>query len=68
MKVKNFIKDVGGASRVTKKRLEAFASASPALESADPIGDVSRAWHPGPIELAITKIKPACRTSKTIRF
>ena len=68
MKVKNFIKDVGGASRVTKKRLEAFASASPALESVDPIGDVSRAWHPGPIELVVTKITPACKTAKTIRF
>ena len=68
MKVKNFIKDVGGASRVTKKRLQAFASASPALESVDPIGDVSRAWHPGPIELMVTKITPACKTAKTIRF
>ena len=68
MKVKNFIKDVGGASRVTKKRLQAFASASPALESVDPIGDVSRAWHPGPIELVVTKITPACKTAKTVRF
>ena len=68
MKVKNFIKDVGGASRVTKARLNAFDSASPALESTDPIGDVSRAWHPGPIELVVTKITPACKTAKTIRF
>ena len=68
MKVKNFIKDVGGASRVTKARLAAFASASPALESTDPIGEVSREWHPGPIELVVTKITPACKTAKTIRF
>ena len=68
MKVKNFLKDVGGASRVTKARLAAFASASPALESTDPIGDVSREWHPGPIELVVTRITPACKTAKTIRF
>ena len=68
MKVKNFLKDVGGASRVTKARLAAFASASPALESTDPIGEVSREWHPGPIELVVTRITPACKTAKTIRF
>ena len=33
MKVKGFLKDVGGASRVTKARLEAFASASPEKRS-----------------------------------
>ena len=58
MKVKNFLADVGGASRVTKARLNAFASASPALADVDPIGDVSREWHPGPIELVVTKITP----------
>ena len=68
MKVKNFLTDVGGASRVTKARLKAFASASPALTDVDPIGNVSREWHPGPIELVVTKITPACRTAKTIRF
>ena len=68
MKVKNFLADVGGASRVTKARLNAFASASPALADVDPIGDVSREWHPGPIELVVTKITPACKTAKTIRF
>ena len=68
MKVKNFLKDVTGASRVTKARLEAFDSASPALTDVDPIGNVAREWHPGPIELVVTKITPACKTAKTIRF
>ena len=68
MKVKNFFTDVGGASRVTKARLKAFNSASPALADVDPIGDVAREWHPGPIELMVTKITPACKTAKTIRF
>ncbi|MBP5750052.1 MAG: hypothetical protein J6X24_04615, partial [Firmicutes bacterium] len=68
MKVKGFLKDVGGASRVTKRRLAAFASASPVPVKADPIGDVAREWHPGKIELAVTDIRPASKTSKTLRF
>ena len=54
MKVKNFLTDVGGASRVTKARLNAFASASPALENVEPIGNVCRDWHRGTIELVDT--------------
>ncbi len=68
MKVKNFLEDITGASRVTMARLEAFDSASPALTDVDPIGNVAREWHPGPIELVVTKITPACKTAKTIRF
>ncbi|MBQ7372075.1 MAG: iron-sulfur cluster-binding domain-containing protein [Blautia sp.] len=68
MKVKNFIKDVGGASRVTKARLDAFQNASPSLTNVDPIGDVAREWHPGPLELVVTDITDASKTAKTIRF
>ena len=68
MKVKNFLSDVSGASRVTAARMMAFDAASPALTDVDPIGNVSREWHPGPIELVVTGIKPACKTAKTIRF
>ena len=68
MKVKNFLADVSGASRVTAARMMAFDAASPALTDVDPIGNVSREWHPGPIELVVTGIKPACKTAKTIRF
>ena len=67
MKVKNFLSDVSGASRVTAARMMAFDAASPALTDVDPIGNVSREWHPGPIELVVTGIKPACKTAKTIR-
>ena len=68
MKVKNFLQDVTGASRVTKARLKAFADASPSLTDVDPIGDVARTWHPGPMELVITQIRETGRTAKTIRF
>lgn len=68
MKIRNFLKDIGGASRVTKKRLQAFSAASPALTDRDPIGEAARAWHPGRIELIVTQITSACKTAKTIRF
>ena len=68
MKIKGFLKDVGGASRVTKRRLEAFAAASAVPEKVDPIGDVAREWHPGPIELVVTEIRDASITAKTVRF
>ena len=68
MRVNHFLKDVGGASRVTKARLEAFRSASPALTDRDPIGEAARTWHPGTIELVVTDIMTASPTAKTIRL
>jgi ferredoxin-NADP reductase len=68
MKVKGFIKDVGGASRVTKARLRAFESASPLPVREDPIGNVAREWHPGKLELVVTQIRNASKTAKTVRF
>ena len=68
MKVKGFLKDVGGASRVTKARLEAFASASAVPEKVDPIGNVAREWHPGKMDLVVTDILTASPTAKTVRF
>ena len=68
MKIKGFLKDVGGASRVTKARLQAFASASKQPENVDPIGEVAKTWHPGSMELKVVDIRPACKTAKTIRF
>ena len=68
MKIKGFLKDVGGASRVTKRRLAAFSGASPVAEKTDPIGQVSKEWHPGQIELVVTQIREASPTAKTVRF
>ena len=68
MKVKGFLKDVGGASRVTKARLEAFANASPVPVTNDPIHEVAYAMHPGKIELVVTDIRPANSVCKTVRF
>ena len=68
MKVKGFLKDVSGASRVTKARLAAFERASSVPEKIDPIGEVAKAWHPGRLELKVVQIRTCTKTSKTIRF
>ncbi|MCR5072292.1 MAG: iron-sulfur cluster-binding domain-containing protein [Clostridiales bacterium] len=68
MKVKGFLKDVGGASRVTKARLAAFENASPVSVREDPIGNVAREWHPGKISLVVSDIRVASPTAKTVRF
>ena len=68
MKVKGFLKDVGGASRVTKARLKAFQTASAKPETVDPIGDVAREWHPGKLDLVVTDIREASPTAKTVRL
>ncbi|MEG1417719.1 MAG: FAD-binding oxidoreductase, partial [Oscillospiraceae bacterium] len=68
MKIKGFLKDVGGASRVTARRKELFETASDKLVLSDPIGDVANALHPGSITLEVASITPASPTAKTIRF
>ena len=68
MKIKGFLKDVGGASRVTKARLAAFENASDVPVTRDPIGEVAREWHPDPMDLVVTEIRDASPTAKTVRF
>ena len=68
MKIKGFLKDVTGASRVTKARLAAFDRASAAPEKTDPIAEVVQQWHPGKMDLIVTEIRPACKTAVTVRF
>ena len=68
MKFKGFLKDVGGASRVARARLEAFAAASAEPVRDDPIGDVARAWHPGRLKLKVVDIREASPTAKSFRF
>lgn len=68
MKFKGFLKDVTGASRVTKARLNAFDTASDKPVTLDPIAEVVKAWHPGRVTLEVTEVRDACRTAKTVRF
>ena len=68
MKVKGFLKDVGGAGRVTDARLAAFKNASAKPQSFDPIRAVADQLHPGKLELVVTEVRDACKTAKTFRF
>ena len=68
MKIKGFLKDVGGASRVTKTRQANFDNASDKSQYNDPISEVARKLHPGFIDLKVTDIREASPTAKTIRF
>ena len=68
MKVKYFLKDVTGASRVTKARLQAFEKASAVPVARDPIREAVQERHPDMTEMVVTEIRPASPTSKTIRF
>ncbi len=68
MKIKGFLKDVTGASRVTKARLEAFAAGSAKPETVDPIAEVVKEWHPKKFDVVVTEIRDASPTAKTVRF
>ena len=68
MKIKGFLKDVGGASRVTAKRQSVFDSADVVSKPFDPMGDVAKKLHPGFIELKVSDVFEASPTAKTIRF
>ncbi|MCR4588731.1 MAG: iron-sulfur cluster-binding domain-containing protein [Lachnospiraceae bacterium] len=68
MIVKGFLKDVGGASRVTNARRETYATASPLPDPKDPIRALADALHPGKQEFKVTKITDASPTSKTFRL
>ncbi|MCR5761384.1 MAG: iron-sulfur cluster-binding domain-containing protein [Sphaerochaetaceae bacterium] len=68
MKFKGFLKDVGGASRVTKARLAAFENASDKPVKVDPIAEVAKQWHPGKVELKLVDIIDSCKTAKSFRF
>ena len=68
MKIKGFLKDIGGASRVTKMRREMIEKASSVPNPKDPIRELADALHPGRQEFTVTEIRDASPTSKTYRL
>lgn len=68
IKVKGFLKDVGGASRVTEARRAAIANASPIPDAKDPIREVADRLHPDPMPLRVTQIRQTSRFARTFRF
>ncbi len=68
IKVKGFLKDVGGASRVTELRKQSIANASNVPDPKDHIREVADALHPGLMNLKVTAIRDTSKYSKTFRF
>lgn len=68
IKVKGFLKDVGGASRVTKLREENFAKGSPVADPRDPIRELADQLHPASMKVRVTEIREASPSSRTFRF
>ena len=68
MKVEGFLKDIGGASRITKARRENFKNASAVPCPEDPIRKLSDALHPEKMRFIVTDVRESSPTSKTWRL
>ena len=68
IKVKGFLKDVGGASRVTKLREDNFAAGSPIPDPKDPIREMADKLHPEHMTFKVVDIREASPTSRIFRF
>ena len=68
IKVKGFLKDVGGASRVTEGRKRSFENASDIPDPKDHIREVADALHPAGMKFRVVSIKDCSPTSKIFRL
>ena len=68
IKVRGFLQDVGGASRVTKLREENFARGSTIIDPRDPIRELADKLHPEHMTFKVTDIREASPTSRVFRF
>ena len=68
IKVKGFLQDVGGASRVTKLREENFAKGSTIPDPKDPIRELADKLHPKHMVFKVVDIREASPSSRVFRF
>lgn len=68
IKVKGFLKDVGGASRVTELRKKSIETASAVPDPVDNIRAVADALHPDHMEFRVTAVREASPTSRVYRM
>ena len=68
IKINGFLKDVGGASRVTKAREEALKNASAVPQPKDPIRELTDKLHPLEMQFRVAEIRDASPTAKTFRL
>ena len=68
IKVKGFLKDVGGASRVTAARHEVIANASDVPQPKDFVRELADQLHPAKMAFRVIAIKDTSPTSKLFRL
>ena len=68
IKVNGFLKDVGGASRVTEMRKSAIANASDAPQPKDFVRELADKLHPASMQFKVVSVKDASPTSKIFRL
>lgn len=68
MKVKGFLKDVTGASRVVKARRDLIKEASPENLYKDHIRDIAVEVHPTATHVRVSKVEDVSPTAKKITF
>ncbi|MBO4338638.1 MAG: iron-sulfur cluster-binding domain-containing protein [Clostridiales bacterium] len=68
IKVKGFLKDVGGASRVTAMRKASIENASDVPQPKDFVRELADKLHPAKMEFKVTLIKDTSPTSKLFRL
>ena len=68
IKVNGFLKDVGGASRVTKLREQALANASSVPQPKDPIRELTDQLHPLEMQFRLVSVADASPTARVFRF
>lgn len=68
IKVKGFLKDVGGASRVTAARKNSFANASNVPDPKDPIRELADKLHPAKMEFIVESVRDTSPTAKVFRM
>ncbi|MCR5787107.1 MAG: iron-sulfur cluster-binding domain-containing protein [Acholeplasmatales bacterium] len=68
MKIKSFFKDINGAKNVTEKRKNNILNSSETINKIDPINELAKELHPGPIQCKITRIRDVSCDVKEFRF
>ncbi len=68
IKVKGFLKDVGGASRITALRHQVIENASDVPQPKDFVRELADKLHPAKMEFKVTLIKDTSPTSKLFRL
>lgn len=65
MKVKGFLKDISGASRIVKIRKEKINEADERPETQDSINDIAKKLHPNSLRLCVREVRQISSTTRS---